>query len=233
MSDTPSWLTEENIAVASSAAKNPAVQKAAVAAASNPVVQKAAVDAAKNPAVQKAAINAAAPGWGDSYQPPAPPGDVEAQTAEPVRSDLPPLDIDPAELKEMQKYAMGLKLYYMGCAILMSAAAWVYILGGGSDFNKFFIAFYVFFFAILICCMELALTACARLIASNFGFLYNGIGRGVFLVFIAALSFNLGDIGIAAMAMLLLGVILNIVIVFQFPKYTLWLRRKHFETFKK
>lgn len=213
MADTPSWLSEENI---SSAAKNPAVQKAAVASASNPAVQSAAKDAAKNPAVQDA-VFAAATG-----------GDVESQDPAP-----PPLDIDPAELKEMQKYALALKVFYMCCAILLSAAAWVYLLNDAGDVTKVFIAGYVFLFAIQICCFELAIQACARLIASNFGFMYNGIGRGVYLIFVACLAINLGDIGIAAMALLLLGVLLNIVIVFQFPKYTVWLRKKHYETLSK
>lgn len=128
----------------------------------------------------------------------------------------------------MQKYALGLKLYYMACTVLLSAAAWVYILDGGGDISKVFISFYVFFFAVQICCFELAIQACARLIASNFGFMYNGIGRGVYLLFVACLAINLGDLGIAAMSAMLLGILLNIVIVFQFPKYTTWLRQKHY-----
>lgn len=212
MSDQPSWLSDENIA---SAASNPKVQQAAVSAASNPAVQSAAKDAAKNPAVQDAVWAAAT-------------GDVENQ--EPPAEDL---NIDPAELKEMQKYALGLKLYYMACTVMLSAAAWIYILNDGKDISKIFIAFYVFFFAVQICCFELAIQACARLIASNFGFMYNGIGRGVYLLFVACLAINLGDLGIAAMAFLLLGILLNIIIVFQFPKYTSWLRQKHYNTISK
>ena len=215
MGDTPAWLSEENIA---SAAKNPTVQKAAVATATNPAVQAAAADAAKNPAVQEAAW-AAATG-----------GDVESQEPTPAE---PILDIDPAELKEMQKYALALRVYYMCCAIMLSAAAWVYILNDGKDFTKIFIAGYVFVFAVQICCFELAIQACARIIASNFGFMYNGIGRGVYLIFVGVLALNLGDLGIAAMAFLLLAVLLNIVIVFQFPKYTKWLRKKHYVTLSK
>jgi hypothetical protein len=215
MSETPSWLSDENIAVASKVAQNPVAQKAAVSAASNPVVQAAATNAALNAV---------------GYVPPG--GDVENQR-QPVVAEPEDINIDPAELKEMQKYALALRVYYMGCSVLLSAAAWVYILNGGGDFTGFFIAFYTFFFAIQICCFELSLQACARIIASNFGFMYNGIGRGVYLIFVAALSFNLGDIGIAAMAMLLLGVLLNIVIVFQFPKYTAWLRKKHFDAVHK
>lgn len=232
MSDTPSWLTEENISVA---ANNPAVQQAAYKAASNPAVQQAAYDAASNPAVQQAAFNAMAPSWAQSggYTPPPPPaGDVEAQQ---VRHSEPPpdLNIEPDVLKNMEKHALFMRVFYMGCAVLMSTAAWLYILGGASDFTKIFIAFYVFFFAILICCFELALSACSRLIASNFGFLYNGLGRGVFLVFAAALAYNLDVVGIISMSVLLLGVAFNIYIVFKFPKYTAWLRRKHYDLLHK
>lgn len=212
MSETPSWLSDENIATAVS---NPKVQKAAVSAASNPVVQAAAVDAAKNPAVQNAVYAAAT-------------GDVEDQGPKPEE-----MNIDPAELKEMQKYALGLKLYYIACTAMLSAAAWVYVLNDAKDITKIFIAFYVFMFAVQICCFEMAIQACARVISSNFGFLYNGIGRGIYLLFVAALAANLGDLGIAAMAFLLLAVVLNIVIVFQFPKYTQWLRLKHYNTLSK
>jgi hypothetical protein len=230
MSDTPSWLTEENIAVAAS---NPAAQQAAVKVASNPAVQQAAISAASNPAVQQAAYNAVAPSWatsGGGYAPPPPPaGDVEAQQVR--RTEAPPanLDIPPEVLKQMERYALFLRVFYICCAVLMSTAAWLYILGGDTNFTKIFIAFYVFFFAILISCFEIALPACSRMIASNFGFLYNGLGRGIFLVFAAALSFNLKVIGIVAMSILLLGVVINIYIVFKFPKYTAWLRRKHYE----
>jgi hypothetical protein len=211
MSETPAWLTEE----ATTAAKSPAAQKAAVSAASNPAVQAAAVNASKNPVVQQAAWAAATGSSG---------GDVEDQVERP-----PPLDIDPAELKEMEKYALALKVFYMCCAIMLAASAWIYILNDGSDITKVFLAGYVFVFSIQICCFELAVQACSRVIASNFGFMYNGIGRGLYLVFVACLALNLGDLGIAAMAFLLLGVVLNIIIVFQFPKYTMWLRRKHYE----
>jgi hypothetical protein len=222
MSDTPSWLTEENIAVA----------------ANNPAAQQAAYKAASSPAVQQAAFNAMAPSWassGGGYAPPPPPtppvGDVEAQEVR--RADVPPppadLDLHPEILKQMQRYGLIMRIFYMGCAVLMSTAAWLYILGGATNFTKIFIAFYVFFFAILICCFELALSACSRLIASNFGFLYNGLGRGLFLVFTAALCYNLDVIGIVAMAVLLLGVVVNIYIVFKFPKYSAWLRRKHYD----
>jgi hypothetical protein len=209
MSETPAWLTEE----ATTAAKSPAAKKAAVSAASNPAVQAAAVSSAKNPAVQQAAW-AAATGSGD----------VENQAGEPP----PPLDIDPAERKEMEKYALALKVYYMCCSIMLAASAWVYILNDGSDIEKVFLAGYVFIFSVQICCFELAIQACSKLIASNFGFMYNGIGRGVYLVFVACLAINLGDLGIAAMAFLLLAVVFNIIIVFKFPKYTAWLRLKHY-----
>lgn len=212
MSDTPSWLTEENV---SAAAKNPAVQKAGKQFASDPAVQKAAKNAAKDAVAEST-----------GYEPPKF-GDEEAQVEEPSSNEGPePIDIPPEELKQMQKWSLGLRICFMGASALMAAAAVLRL--QNASLSTFFVCCYVFFFSVLICCFELALRSVARFLAQNFGFLYSALGRCIFLVFVAALCFDLQTIGIAAMCVLLLLLCVNLYVLFQFPKYEKWLRHKHF-----
>lgn len=215
MSDTPSWLTEENVsAAASSAAKNPAAQKAGKKFASDPAVQNAAKNAAKDAIAEST-----------GYEPPKF-GDEEAQVEEPNSNDPEPIDIPPEELKQMQKWSLGLRICFMGASALMAAAAVLRL--QNASLSTFFVCCYVFFFSVLICCFELALRSVARFLAQNFGFLYSALGRCIFLVFVAALCFDLQTIGIAAMCVLLVLLCANLYVMFQFPKYEKWLRHKHF-----
>jgi hypothetical protein len=160
MSDVPSWLTEENITTATKVASNPAVQKAAA----NPAVQKAALNAASNPSVRQAAMR--------SVPPPPPPAkatstnnpafDPEAGStpivvqAEPVPSNASDFIIEEETLKQMQKWHLALRVLYICSTALMGLAAGLALQKGG-DIGIIFFAFYVFFFAVLICCFEFAL----------------------------------------------------------------------------
>jgi hypothetical protein len=143
MSDVPSWLTEENISTAAKVAQ-------------------------ENPALTKAAINAAAsqapppPPPPPTAAPPKPPKnstqDVETGYASrPTETGSPSeLIIDEAELKEMQKWHLALRLGYIGAAIFLAAAS-ALSLQNQKDVGLAFFAFYVFFFSALICCFEVAL----------------------------------------------------------------------------
>ena len=52
------------------------------------------------------------------------------------------------------------------------------------------ISCYLFVFACILCCFETHLRVIARIIAGNFGFLYNAKGRTVFLLFVGILCFR-------------------------------------------
>ena len=132
MSTAPSWLTEENISTAATAAKNPQVQAAAKAAAKTPPP----------------------PPKGSAPKTP-PPKDIESGNSNAPNS--PAVDISDLELKEMQKYHLALRLGYIGASVMMAAAAALELIGG-PDLGSAFFAIYIFVFAVLICCFECALT---------------------------------------------------------------------------
>lgn len=162
MSEAPSWLTEENISTATKVVNNPAAQKAAAKAAKSPTVQKAA----------KAAVEKEAPGWtSDDVQadiesgkkadkksnktPPPPPSPASSAPKPHIDTDM--ADLDPAVLKQMQRFHLILRLLYMAdCVLLCTAAA--LSLTGQSDLGLVFFAFYVFLFSAILCCFEVALT---------------------------------------------------------------------------
>ena len=184
MSEAPSWLTEENISTATRVASNPAAQKAAKSAAKNPAVQKAA----------QAHVEKEAPGWtSDDVQSdlekgkkadkapkhsPPPPPPASAKKA-PVDTDM--SDIDPAVMKEMQRYHLALRILYMGSAVFLCTAA-ALSLSNQSDLGLAFFAFYVFFFSALICCFEVALTVRRSFFLSSY--ISSGLTKGLLLLLI-------------------------------------------------
>jgi hypothetical protein len=207
MAETPSWLSEETVA----------------AVAQNPTAQKAATAAAKV-VVEEETKKYVSPSSGS-------PRDVESgeNPIDPASAEA--LGVSPEELKKIQMWGLILRVSYMCASILMAAAAALTLQGAG--LSVVFIAIYVFFFAIIICCFELALNVVAIWIAQNFGFLYTLLGRMLFIIFIASLCFNLKLFGKIVMGILLALVVLNIGIIIMFPKYEAWLRAKHFATGKK
>lgn len=208
MSETPSWLTEETVAAAAS---NPTVQKAATAAA-KVVVEEEAKKYGINPSNDVEAGNS-----GNNN--PIDPSSAEA------------LGVTPEELKKIQMWGLILRVAYMCASILMAAAAALTIQKAG--LSVIFIALYVFFFAIIICCFEVALNVIALWIAQNFGFMYTLLGRMLFIIFIASLCYNLELFGKIVMGILLAIVVLNIGVIIVFPKYEAWLRSKHLANNKK
>jgi hypothetical protein len=191
----------------------------ATAAASNPTVQKAA----------KAAVVAAVEEESSNYFAPKPSGDLEAplnptgDSAEQPEDDL---QISPEELGQLEKWNLILRVSYMAMSILMAAGSFLSL--DDSSLGTVFVALYVFAFAVIICCFELALKGIAFYIAENFGFLYTKSGRLLFMVFVAVMCFDLGTIGKVSMALLLLLVCVNIYVFLALPNYEAWLRKKHF-----
>jgi hypothetical protein len=203
MAETPSWLSEETV---TAVANNPTAQKAATAAA------KVVIEEETKKYV-------------------SPTKDVESgeNTIDPLSAEA--LGVSPEQLKKIQMWGLILRVSYICASILMAAAAALALEGAG--LSVVFIALYVFFFAIIICCFEVALNVIAIWIAQNFGFLYTLLGRLLFIVFIASLCYNLKLFGQIVMGILIALVVLNIGVIIMFPKYEAWLRAKHFASGKK
>lgn len=222
----PSWLTEENI---SAAANNPTVQKAAVSAASNPAVQQAAVNHINQRASESAPSWASTPAKAEAYAPPSVPGadnstmprDVESGARQ--RADF---DASPEELKELQRYHLILRICYMITALMMSLAAALTI--NGASVATAFICMYVFFFAVLIFCFECALKGISALIASNFGFMYTLPGRVFFCIVICSMLARMQIWGYVALGLLIACLFGNFYVLFKFPRFDEYLRKKHY-----
>ena len=110
------------------------------------------------------------------------------------------ISLDDFELANLEMWAKKLRNGYLLASGIMSFAAFFSL--GTNDLALLFSAIYVWFFAVLIFCFELALSVVSKQIAENFGFMYNPLFRGIFLVFVMMLCFELGLLGKIAMCML-------------------------------
>ena len=247
MSEAPSWLTEENISTAAKVTQNPAAQKAAKSVAKNPEVQKAVKKKIVKAASAPTADNA--PNWANNdesgYVPPG--GDVEAQAGrQSSAAQSSEFVIEEETLKAMQRWHLALRLAYMAAAILMSAAAVEAFLSSSANIGIAFFAIYTLFFSAMICCFECGLSvsivhlriqlyvfiihiqAIARLIAVNFGFMYSLAGRGIFLLFVGFMSYQLLTFGKITMGVLYGVGLFHAFIMWKFPRFEEYLRKKHY-----
>jgi hypothetical protein len=136
------------------------------------------------------------------------------------------IDVDPSELEEMKKWAAKLRITNLVVSTLLMLASFFSL--GSTDLTLVFIAIYVFFFSLLLCCYELGLQAIAQVIAQNFGFVYNTIPRRIFIVLIAILCFELGLIGKISMGILLASESVHAYVLFKHPKFNYYMKLKHF-----
>ncbi len=70
--------------------------------------------------------------------------------------------------------------------------------------------------------------AIAKIIAVNFGFLYSLSGRVVFLLFVGFMSFQLSLFGKIAMGILYGVGVFHMFIMWKFPRFEEYLRKKHY-----
>jgi hypothetical protein len=137
------------------------------------------------------------------------------------------LNVTPEELAELKKWSYILRIGFGICASLMIIAG-LFTLSSAS-LSEVFIALYVIFFGSLICCYEIAFAGMSKTIAQNFGFMYTKLGRALFLLFIAFLCYGLGLFGIIVMCLLVVGMGVNIYVMYLCPKYSEWVRIQHFK----
>jgi len=109
----------------------------------------------------------------------------------------------PEQEQKAKMLYWGLKIGSMSLSVLMAATACIGLgsISGVDKSGKFFVGSYMFFFAVLLFTFE-AISLIPEspirqqidhLFKRNFGFMYNCMGKSFFIIFIAFLSFGLGD----------------------------------------
>lgn len=250
----PSWLNDDNIETASKAAKNPVLQKMA----SNPVVQEAAFSAAKGAVTNEPNwATPTSPGKdveSGNFSSSSNNGSTASTTPGRGYSAV-DLGVSDEVHKSMGTHHLVLRILYFTTAVLLGAAAGLYLANSsnstttsssssstqaqmtqngvstGNTQNQIglaFFALYVLFFATMICCFEVGLSVFSKLVAVNFGFMYNIWSRFIFMLYVGFMSFSFGAFGIAAMCWLYFVGLIHVYVSFRFPKYEEYIRRKHF-----
>lgn len=216
MSEAPSWLTEENISTPqATSTTNPAARSS---------TKKKSEKVASPPPAPVASSTKDVESQQTVSAPTSTKADKTLEETEFV--------IDEETLKEMRRWHIALRIAYMCSAILLATGA-VLSFEGQDDIGLAFFAIYVLFFSVMICCFEFALDMIAKAIAINFGFMYTLPGRIVFIILVGFMSFWLGLVGQCAMGLLFAALTLHIVIMFRFPRFEEYLRKKHYFEGKK
>lgn len=131
-------------------------------------------------------------------------------------------------MAKILKWSKFLRTTMIIVSVLCIITSWYNLATATNSISTNFLAVYVFFFSMMICCYELALKQVAVLIVQNFGFLYNPVGRSIFLMFLAILLFQLSTMGVVMFAVLLTVGILQIYVDIRHPKFETYKRTMHF-----
>jgi lysylphosphatidylglycerol synthetase-like protein (DUF2156 family) len=132
------------------------------------------------------------------------------------------LHIDENELQQIKIWERRLKVAMLCLSTVLIILSW---------FNLYamnILAFYLFFFAVLLCCFELGVKQVALFIVMNFGFLYSLSGRIIFFVFISFICFELSTFGIVAFALIIAYIFVILFVYYKHPQYGKYIRTKHY-----
>jgi len=113
------------------------------------------------------------------------------------------IDVDPEEFERIQAVAKRLRFAYFVVSTFLTITALLSFLSL-TVITSGFLAFYVLIFSCLMCCFEIGWSMVTKYIVQNFGFLYNSAGRLIFFVFVAVLSWSLGNIKISSISLTLI-----------------------------
>lgn len=102
--------------------------------------------------------------------------------------------IDPEELKKIKRWAHLLRIAMISICSFTIFTAFYNIGTSSSSVSTGFISMYVFVFASLLCCYEVGWRQVVFYIVQNFGFMYNPVGRMIFIVFTAILCFEISTL---------------------------------------
>eukprot|EP00904_Undaria_pinnatifida_P004481 jgi/Undpi1/14033/HiC_scaffold_9.g03684.m1 len=119
----------------------------------------------------------------------------------------------------------------MALCVLLAATALSKLLFSGLDVSGAVLACYLFAFSCILCCFETHLKVVAKTIAANFGFLYNAVGRAIFLVFVGVICFSLDELlAYIAGALMMANAAFNFYVIFKYPEFERDLQRKDLES---
>ena len=137
--------------------------------------------------------------------------------------------IDDAELRQMKKWHYVIRVAMLTMATLMMVTAYVNFANSSNSIATNFLALYVLFFSILMCSYELAcMRQVAIIMVQNFGFMYNPVGRSIFLAFVAIMLFQLSTMGKIMFGFLLFIGIVQIGVNCRHPKFEQYMRITHY-----
>jgi COPI associated protein len=131
-------------------------------------------------------------------------------------------------MAKILKWSKFLRISMIVVSILCIITSWYNLAVSTNSVSTNFLAAYVFFFSMIICCYELALKQVAVLIVQNFGFMYNPFGRSIFLAFLAILLYQLSTMGKVMFAILIVMGIIQIYVDIRHPKFETYKRTMHF-----
>ncbi len=137
------------------------------------------------------------------------------------------LDVSTEEFHKLEKYALLSRYSMILICAAMVLLAWYNIIFA-SSLATACLAIYLFFFSFLICCYEVAFRQAATFIVQNFGFLYNGIGRCLFFLFIATLCFHLSIFGEVVFGFLICYLLFQAYVYVQHPSFDVFLKKLHY-----
>lgn len=137
------------------------------------------------------------------------------------------LGVSQKELDDIKKWANLLKYAMILISLLMTFTAF-YNFVGGSTVASAFVALYILFFSVLVCCFECALKSFSIFIVQNFGFMYNPFARMIFILFVAFLNFELSIVGKVVFALLLLEACVQIYVYVKHPKFVSYMQKLHY-----
>jgi COPI associated protein len=105
------------------------------------------------------------------------------------------IGLDEDELQVIKKWAYNLRVAMIVVSTLCVITSWYNLATASNSIANNFLAVYVFFFSMIVCCYEVAIRQVTFIIVQNFGFMYNPVGRSIFLIFVAILLFQLSTMG--------------------------------------
>ena len=217
---TPSWLTTQSVETAAAVVNNPIVQDAILQS-----VTRAALSAVSGAPTSAAPAETSNISWLKATKS-TNAGTINREDEGSVTGSEISIPVGIVELKEIERWAKRLRVAYMVVSGVMALAAFMSL--SSNDLGVMFMALYVWFFALLIFCSELALRGVAKLIAQNFGFMYNPVGRVIFFLFVAVMCYELGLLGKIAMAMLTAATLVHAYVIIFHPAFEEYVRKKHY-----
>lgn len=139
-------------------------------------------------------------------------------------------EVSPEELVRIQYWAKILKIAMMIISTLMIVTGLYNVLSSSTSVSvsTLFLALYVFFFAVMICCFECGLKAATMAIVQNFGFMYNPIGRFFFMLFVAFLCYELSVLGKICFALLIVELGVQLYVYATHPYFATYMQKLHY-----